>query len=214
MYPSRRPCAPIIDSLKETESDKQREVCTCALNGILRRRNKRTLAEPVDILIELLRNTKITWVPLWINTEGEIASLKGTHQIGGFRIGYALAECFVVHQCTPVRARALGAPSTHRETDRGPCGLQRVQVYVRNALLVFSHGALRRPSFFLALSAAGQATHPSVNHATCLDPGRAPWRCSEYPTSPSCLFLKGVAFRVAAQAEQVHGKPDPTWVLK
>ena len=35
----------------------------------------------------------------------------------------------------------------------------------------------------LALSAAGQARRPSVHYDARLDPGRAPWRCSEHLTS-------------------------------
>ena len=42
---------------------------------------------------------------------------------------------------------------------------------------------------FLALSAAGQARPSSVHHGACLGPGRAPWRCSEHPTSLSSLFF-------------------------
>ena len=51
--------------------------------------------------------------------------------------------------------------------------------------MVFSSG--RR--FFFALSAAGQAWGPPVRYDTCLDPSRAPWRCSEHSTSLNWIFI-------------------------
>ena len=41
---------------------------------------------------------------------------------------------------------------------------------------------------------------------TCLDSGRAPWRCFEHATSLKWLCSQGVAFHLDAQVEQVRGK--------
>ena len=57
--------------------------------------------------------------------------------------------------------------------------------YVKHALF-FWRGVLRRPRLFLALSAAVGSW---LYYDACLDPDRAPWWCSEHPTSLSWLFL-------------------------
>lgn len=62
--------------------------------------------------------------------------------------------------------------------------------------MVFSGGR----GYLFALSTVGQAWEPSVYHEACLDPGPAPWRCSENLTSLNWLFSsKGVAFRLAEE---------------
>ena len=47
--------------------------------------------------------------------------------------------------------------------------------------------------FFLAVAAARQARGPSVHDDACLDPSRAPWRCSQLSASLNWLFsVKGL----------------------
>ena len=67
---------------------------------------------------------------------------------------------------------------------------------------VFSGG--RR--FSLVRSAAGQPRGPSIHHDACLDPSKAPWRCSEHSTSPGS-FCQEVALRLAETSRWVHGTP-------
>ena len=56
----------------------------------------------------------------------------------------------------------------------------------------WGHGVLRRPKGFHRLTVAGQARGPWVHYDACLDPGRAPWRCSEHSKSLTWLFSSGV----------------------
>ena len=68
----------------------------------------------------------------------------------------------------------------------------------------FWHPVLLRCFFLLTLSAAGQARGPSVYYDNCLDPGRAPWRCSEHSTSLIWLFFQEVAFRLAELSRRME----------
>ena len=79
-------------------------------------------------------------------------------------------------------------------------------MYVQHALF-FWLAVLRPPSAFLALSAVGQArphryitTHVSIPAELSGGAQTIQRRCAGFS-------FQGVAFRLAAQAEQVHGKP-------
>ena len=56
---------------------------------------------------------------------------------------------------------------------------------------------------FLAPSASGRARRPSVHHDACLDPGRAPWRCSDF------FFFSHFYFPASGQAVVTGVVPSP-----
>ena len=78
----------------------------------------------------------------------------------------------------------LSSPRGEQHTSRRGA----LYVYARYALF-FLHGVLRRPRFFTRTFSCRASKDPWVHCDACLDPGRAPRRCSEHSKSLSSLFL-------------------------